>query len=140
MTVIDFIKDISEAIDEGIDTIVIFTNLSKAFDTKDHDILLTKLYQYRFWGISHEWFRNYLTYVKQYVSYNTGKSPYENPIWKYSMRCATGSKLRPLLFIVYMNYICRTSDLLKTKIFADNATYFYSHNDIDILCEIVNNE
>ena len=55
-------------------------NLSKAFDTKDHDILLTKLYQYRFRGTSHEWFRNYLTYVKQYVSYNTGKSPYENPI------------------------------------------------------------
>ena len=43
MAVIDFIKDVSEAIDEGMNTIGIFMDLSKAFDTIDHDILLTKL-------------------------------------------------------------------------------------------------
>ena len=40
MAVIDFIKDVSEAFDEGMNTIGIFMDLSKAFDTIDHDILL----------------------------------------------------------------------------------------------------
>ena len=136
MAVIDFIKDVSEAIDEGMNTIGIFMDLSKAFDTIDHDILLTKLYHYGFRGISYEWFRNYLTNRKQYVSYNTGKSQYEN------IQCGVpqGSILGPLLFIVYMNDICCTSNLLKTILFADDTTCFYSHKDIDMLCEIVNNE
>ena len=109
MALIDFIKDVSEAIDEGMNTIgIIFMDLSKAFDTIDHDILLTKLYHYGFRGISHEWFRNYLTNRKQYVSCNTGKSQYEN------IQCGVpqGSILGPLLFIVYMNDICCTSNLL----------------------------
>ena len=46
MAVIDFIKDVSEAIDEGMNTIGIFMDLSKAFDTIAHYILLTKLYHY----------------------------------------------------------------------------------------------
>ena len=32
------------------------------------------------------------------------------------------------------------SNLLKTISFADYTTCFYSHKDIDMLCEIVNNE
>ena len=85
IAVIDFIKDVSEAIDEGMNTIGIFMDLSKAFDTIDHDILLTKLYHYGFRGIYHEWFRNYLTNRKQYVSYIIQ----ENPNMKI-FRCATG--------------------------------------------------
>ena len=100
----------------------------KPFDTIDHDILLTKLYHYGFRGISHEWFRNYLTNRKQYVSYNTGKSQYEN------IQCGVpqGSILGPLLFIVYMNDIFCTSNLLKTILFADDTTCFYSNKDIDM--------
>jgi len=40
-----------------------YFDLQKAFDTVDHEILLTKLYTYKY-GI-HDWFRDYLTNGKQ---------------------------------------------------------------------------
>ena len=136
MAVIDFINDVSRAIDDGMNTVGIFMDLSKAFDTIDHDILLAKLHHYGFRGISQDWFRNYLSNRKQFVVYNSGKSQYEN------IKCGVpqGSILGPLLFILYMNDICHTSSILKTILFADDTTCFYSHKNVNILCETVNKE
>ena len=74
MVVLDFLNDISLAIDRGMKTIGIFMDLSKAFDTIDHNSLLHKLSHYGFRGISYDWFQNYLCNRKQYVSYNSSKS------------------------------------------------------------------
>ena len=65
MTVLDFVNDISSAIDRGMKTIGIFMDLSEAFDTIDHNILLHKLSHYGFRGIAHNWFQNYLCNRKQ---------------------------------------------------------------------------
>ena len=123
MAVIDFINAVTKAIDQNMNTVGIFMDLSKAFDTIDHDILLSKLYHYGFRGISQEWFSSYLSNRKQFVSYNTGMSQCVN------IRCGVpqGSILGPLLFILYMNDICHTSKLLNTILFADDTTCFYSH-------------
>ena len=136
MAVIDFINAVTEAIDHNMNTVGIFMNLSKAFDTIDHDILLSKLHHYGFRGISQEWFSSYLSNRKQFVSYNTGMSQCVN------IRCGVpqGSILGPLLFIFYMNDICHTSELLKTILFANDTTCFYSHKNVKILCETVNSE
>ena len=58
MAVLDFVKNISNAIDKDMYTAGIFMDLSKAFDTINHEIFLNKLYHYRFRGVSYEWFQN----------------------------------------------------------------------------------
>ena len=80
MAVLDFVKSLTYAFDNDKYTLGIFMDLSKAFDTIDHNILLDKLYHYGFRGVSHNWFASYLSDRKQYVSYNNNASSYERVV------------------------------------------------------------
>ena len=46
MAVLDFVISINHAIDNDKYTLAVFMDLTKAFDTIDHNILLSKLYHY----------------------------------------------------------------------------------------------
>ena len=55
-------NDILVAIDKRHCVMLLLLDLSAAFDTVDHDILLTRLHsKYSISGIALEWFRSYLT-------------------------------------------------------------------------------
>ncbi len=136
MAVLDFVSTITKAIDDNMYTMSIFMDLSKAFDTIDHGILLQKLYHYGFRGVSNDWFCNYLSNRKQFVVYNSTKSPTED----VSCGVPQGSILGPLLFILYMNDICNTSKILNMILFADDTTVFYSNKNLSILCSTMNTE
>ena len=49
---------------------VIFTDLKKAFNTVDHDMILAKMHHYGINGIEHEWFRSYLNNRKKFCKVN----------------------------------------------------------------------
>ena len=58
-----------EKLDKGEFSCGIFLDLQKAFDSVDHDILLTELEYYGFRGATIKWIRFYLCDRKQYVSF-----------------------------------------------------------------------
>ena len=136
MAIIELVDKINIAVENNKSTIGIFLDLSKAFDTIDHNILLYKLEYYGFRGIVLEWFKNYLSNRKQYVSYNSSDSQLKDIVCGVPQ----GSILGPLLFILYVNDITSTSKILDFLLFADDTTILYSHNDIDSQISVVNTE
>lgn len=83
-----------DAINNDNFMIGIFLDLSRAFDTITHDILLSKLDYYGIRGIALEWFKNYLTSRKQFVSYNNQHSLMGDRTVGIPQGCILG----PLLF------------------------------------------
>ncbi len=114
----------------------IFLDLSKAFDTINHDILLSKLSHYGVRGSAFEWFRNYLTNRYQFVSFNGSKSVRSN----ISCGVPQGSILGPLLFIIYLNDIVSSSSFFSFFMYADDTNLLASHKNFHDLIKTANAE
>ena len=80
--------------------------------------------------------KSYLSNRKQYVNVNSNRSGLQHII------CAVpqGSILGPLLFIIYINDITNTSDVLDFILFADDTTILYSHKNIASQINFINRE
>ena len=92
--VTELVSHVIKAMNRKENTISVFLDLSKAFDTVNHNILLRKLEFYGIRGIALQWFEHYLTGRKQYVMYNNTQSSMQY------ITCGVpqGSVLGPLLF------------------------------------------
>ena len=113
--------------------------MSKAFDTLDHNTLLSKLQFYGFTNSALEFCKSYLSNKKQFVQINNAKS-FKADI---TMGVPQGSIMGPLFFILYMNYIIHSSSSFKFIMFADDTTLFTrlnSNEHYGIHNERLNNE
>ena len=122
---IELIDRITQNLDKGKIPISIFLDLSKAFDTLDHVILLQKLDYYGIKSVELKLFQDYLQNRTQYVSYDKTNSD----MYRISTGVPQGSILGPLLFIIYINDLCNASKLFKLIIYADDTT-LYSTLDV----------
>ena len=87
-------------------------------------------------GIVRNWF-NYLYGRKQYVMLG---NKIESDTRDITCGVPQWSILGSLLFVLYMKDTVNVSTLANIGMFADNTNLFYSHSNIDELCELVDDD
>ena len=114
----------------------ILTDLSKAFDCLNHDLLISKLDAYGFHKTALTFIYNYLKERKQRTKVNGSYSSWQ----KLKFGVPQGSILGPLLFNIFINdmfYFIKTTNIAN---YADDSTLYTVEGNIDDLLNTLENE
>ena len=134
--IINFIDKIHNGLNKRHHTIAIFMDLSKAFDVLDHTILAKKLEHYGFRGNFLKLLIDFVSNRKYFVSANETVSETKT----LNIGVPQGSTLGPLLFLLYVNDMKNSSELLDFTQFADDTTLIASGPNLTTLTETTETE
>ena len=129
LEVLDIYSKLIKSIENKEFSCCIFLDFAKAFDTVNHEILLSKLEHYGITGIVNDWFRSYLSLRSQKVKINGFLSD------EQYIKCGVpqGSVPGPLLFLIYINDMPYASKILGIHLFADDTSIFISNKNLEEL-------
>ena len=128
----ELLSTIIKGKEQGLYTVSLFLDLSKAFDSLEHEMMLRKLESYGICGNMLQWFRSYLSdrkiRTKYYVS-SSGQLEYSEykPI---NFGIPQGSCLGPLLFLIFTNDLHKHLHHCSSILFADDTTLYQTHRNL----------
>ena len=124
------IDDWLEQIHDNSLTGACLLDISKCFDSINHEILLKKLEMYGITGNELDWFSSYLKNRKQMVFFQEDSSDFQEV---YS-GVPQGSVLRPLLFLLFINDFSNfTTEGCALNMYADDMIIYTSAETSDEL-------
>ena len=106
-------------------------DLSKAFDTLNHDLLIVKLHAYGFTRGSLKLIKSYLTNRWQRMKVNTNFSSWS----EIFIAVPQGSVLGLLLFNIYINDFFYITEMTNVCNYADDATFHACDSDLESLIQ-----
>ncbi len=136
LAILDLQSELINNIENKLYSCSVVLDFSQAFDKVNHNILLEKLQHYGFRGIAYSWFKSYLSKRTQIVAINGVNAS------ELTINCGVpqGSVLGPLLFLIYINDIYQSSQILQFRLFADDISILLANKKLDILEQIMNTE
>jgi len=132
--ILDLTGSILESFNKSQYTLGLFLDMSKAFDSINHNTLFRKLEYYGIRGTVLSWVKSYLLKRKIKVKFKSELS--EN----YEMMYGTpqGSVLGPIMYIILANDLNKSLKFCRAVSFADDTTIFASGNNLKFLYKKVN--
>jgi len=128
LAALELVESVLQEMDKSHMPINIYLDLSKAFDTLDHEILLYKLNYYGMKESAIDLFRDYLHNRHQYVHIENTTS-IKLPL---QVGVPQGSILGPLLFIIYVNDMVNSTKAFHPIVYADDTTLAASLNTLQL--------
>jgi hypothetical protein len=124
----DFFEMISDAYEEGLAVILIYLDISKAFDRVPHDAILRHLSNAGIAGPLLQWFKSYLTgrnQITKVFDCSSSSAPITSGVIQ-------GSVLGPILFLLYINDALLHVTTGDPFLFADDVKIAYKFRPKDL--------
>ena len=128
--ILELTSHLLHAHNKNLHSIGVFLDLSKAFDTLNHEVLLKKLECYGVRGIVNDWFKSYLEGRTLIAKVSTSKeNTTKSTPFHITYGTAKGSCLGPLLFIMFSNDMHLLPIYGHLILFADDTTLINHHRN-----------
>ena len=130
LAVSELLSEIIKNNEIGLHTIAVYLDLSKAFDTIDHKLLLIKLERYGICGVALQWFESYLSNRWMRAKCITHDRVSYSKLYDMEYGTPQGSCLGPLLFLIFTNDWHLHLRHCLCILFADDTTLYLSHRNL----------